>query len=86
MVTQFLSGLINNHAYGGTVDVVGNTAIPFLMFLNLASCFRDLQLHSTKHLLFNFEVMTKKGIPVAHLLLLSLDGPFGKLHLLDAEG
>jgi hypothetical protein len=74
--------LIYNHACGGTVNI--GDSIPFLMFLNLASHFQDLWLH-WKHLLFNFEVMTKKGILVIHLLLLGLDSPFGKLHLLDTE-
>jgi hypothetical protein len=80
--TNFLSGLIYNHAGGGDlagsgeVDITNATSV--LMFLNLASRYRDLRLDS-KHRLFNYEEMVKRGTPVVHLLILALDGPFGSI-------
>jgi hypothetical protein len=81
-VNQFVSGLIYNHASDGTAPLTD--ALPFLIFLNMASCYHNLRLH-LKHLLFNYFEMVKIGTPVAHLLLLGLEGPFGHLHKIESD-
>jgi hypothetical protein len=81
-VGDHLSGLLFNHS--GHKQPKMTDTINFLWFFNLASRYRDMRL-TNEHLLFNFERMIKKGVPLQHLMFLGWEGPFGEFSKINGE-
>jgi hypothetical protein len=81
-ICKYCSGLIFKDS--DAQDMGQDESVLVLWLLNLASRYWDLWLQK-EQLVFNIEKMVETDIPIMHMLLLGLEGPFGSLHSLNKD-